>query len=201
MALSDDFGMYYCSTYVGYRDPEHGVLPFQIEAVTHDNNVMNLRAMSGSDRETVGFSDAALDALVFHGTVRYPSGDYVNKSVHHSDARLILELPDSKFIKYRNRFHWISYCANRSTKKGITSRRMTGLPVYDWDTLAAFFSEESYPEVSGGVFLKTDDDLRYKDVYIGKFVGEGIELFPEAAHLVRSVTREYPGCQVEVSTS
>lgn len=201
MALSDDFGMYYCSTYVGYRDPEHGLLPFQIEAVTHDNNVMNLRAMSASDRETLGFSDDALDALVFHGTVRYPNGNYENRSVPHTDDKLVLELPDSRYIKWRNRYYWVSYRANRSTKKGLTSRRVCGMPVFDWDTIAEFFSERKYPEVSGNVFLKTDDDLRYKDVYIGKFVGEGIELFPEAAHLLRSVSQEYPECQTVVSTS
>lgn len=199
MSLSDDFGMYYNNTYVGYNHPTLGLLPLNIEGVGHDSSVMNLREMSSSERETIGFSDAALDALTFHGTFYDPNqGTYVTEVIPYNSSRLVLDLPDPKFIKWRNQYYWVSYRANRSTKKGITHRRMAGMPAFDWNILAEFFKTQPVEGVRGGVYLQVGTDLRYKDVYIGTISGSSIELFAEAAHLLRSVTREFPECQVLV---
>lgn len=202
MSLSDDFGMYYGGTYVGYRLPYGRVVPFNVESVSHDNNIFDLRSVPREDRDAAMFSDEALGALQFYGTIMKGPDNYESVQVNHDDPRLVLDLPDSKFIKYRGRYYWISYRAQRSTKKGVTNRRLTGLPNFNWEIMYLFFSNEPLEGVKGGVFLKTDDDLRYKDVYIGKFLSDtSIELFAEAAHLQRAVTREVTGCQVTVQSA
>lgn len=205
MSLSEDFGMYYGSTFVGYRNRDGEIEPFSIDTVSFDERVLSLRELSRAERERVGYTEEAMNALVFHGAV-YNGGSYEARAIKHSDPNLVLELPDSKFVKIRNTFHWVSYRANRTTKKGLTQRRVCGLPSFTWENILEFLSEKVHPETFGNVFLKTGDDLRYKDVYIGKFIGEPtdgghiIELFPEASHLSRAVSREIPNCQVTVQT-
>ena len=207
MSLSEDFGMYFGGTFVGYRNSDGVIEPFSVDTVSHDNRVLDLRELSRSERDRVGYTEEAMDALVFHGSI-YNGGEYASRAIKHSDPNLVLELPNSKFVKIRNKFHWVSYRANRTTKKGLTQRRVCGLPSFTWENVLSFLSETPLPETFGNVFLKTDDDLRYKDVYIGKFIGEAsadgvhvIELFPEASHLSRAVSREIPNCQITIQAA
>lgn len=200
--LTDDFSMYYSGTYVGLKDEAGVVQPFQIDAITHDNSVLDFSEMTRQQRDRAAYSQEAEDALLFHGTVMGADGQYRNVSISHTDPNLVLDLPEPAYVKIGSTFIWASYRANRSTKKGLTQRRICSRFLFRWENIKAFFNQTQYPEVIGGVFLRVGSDLRYKDVSIGNFVSDdAIEVFAEARHLVRFLAKELPQCQISVSTS
>ena len=201
MSLSEDFGMYYNSTYVGYRKPDGSVVPFYVESVEHDNDVLDLSSLDGQAYSAIAYSDVALNALRFYGILTNSDGRNMGKSVCVNEGKLVFELPDSRYIKYLNQYYWVSYRAQRTTKKGISARRITGVPNFDYTVVAAMFSEVNDENIIGNCFLKKGDELHYKGVHVGDYGegGDSIVLVPEASHLVRPVQRELPQCQISVS--
>lgn len=199
--LTDDFSMYYSGTYVGLKDAAGKIQPFQIDAVTHDNSVLDFSEMTRAQRDRAAYSQEAEDALVFHGTTIGDDGNYRNVTISHTDPNLVLDLPEPAFVKIGSNFVWASYRANRSTKKGLTQRRICNNFRFSWENIKSFFNRTEYPEVIGGVFLRLNSDLRYKDVSIGKFISDdAIEVAAEARHLVRFLAKELPQCQITVTT-
>ncbi|QQG33701.1 hypothetical protein PQC34_gp033 [Cronobacter phage A24] len=188
MALHDDFAMYYNGTYVGYRK-EGDVVPFYIEAVDTDRSIFDYSEATESEM----FGDLALSALTFYGNI---DGNRVN--INHDDPNLVLEMPDSKYIQFRGRYYWVSWRANRSTKKGMGQRRLSGLPHFNTEVARAMFSERSAPNVIAGCLLRQNNELHYKGVVVGSINDNEVVLVPEAAHLLRFVSREMQECQVSV---
>lgn len=188
MALHDDFAMYYNGTYVGYRK-EGDVVPFYIESVDTDRSMFDFTEATESEM----FGDLALSALQFYGNI---GGNRV--CIGHDDPDLVLEMPDSKYIQFRGRYYWVSWRANRSTKKGMSQRRLSGLPQFNNEVARAMFSEQPAPNVIAGCLLRQNNELHYKGVVVGSINDNVVELVPEASHLSRFVGREMPECQVTI---
>lgn len=188
MALHDDFAMYYNGTYVGYRK-DGDVIPFYVEAVDTDRELFDYSEASESEM----FGEQALSALQFYG-----SADGNRMNVNHDDPNLVLEMPDSKYIRYRGRYYWVSWRANRSTKKGMGQRRLSGIPGFNFEVAKAMFSERPVPNVIAGCLLRQNNELHYKGVVVGSINDNEVVLVPEASHLLRFVSREMEECQVSV---
>lgn len=196
MAMSDDFHMYFNGTYVGLNR-EGYIMPFYVEMIENDSSIFDY----DDHPESEWFGELALSALNFRGILTDTDGRNRQVVINHDDPDLVLEMPDSKYIQYRQRYYWVSWKANRSTKKGLCSRRLVGLPNFNYDVAAAMFSIEPVPNVYGGCLLIQGNELHYKGVVVGSVDGEAITLVPEAAHLLRLVTREIPQCQTTVATA
>lgn len=194
MAMSDDFHMYFNGTYVGLNR-EGYIVPFYIEMIQNDSAIFDY----DDHPESEWFGDLALSAITFRGVVNNPDGSTSQVSINHDDPDLVLEMPDSKYITYRGRYYWVSWKANKSTKKGLCSRRLSGMPTFNNETVAAMFSIESVPNVYADCLLITGNELHYKGVVVGSFNDNNIVLVPEAAHLLRLVSREIPQCQTTVA--
>lgn len=200
--LHDDFGMYFGGTFVGYRNSDGKVYPFQVGHVSNDDELYDRNSVPRDQRDRADHGDDAHNALVFHGTAFLPNGRTREMSVHLNRGQLILELPDSRYIKLGERHVWVQYRSNRSTKKGIESRKLV-LPRsigFDHRVVAALYDESPDNLVFGGVFLKCSDGrLEYKGVTIGEIdVRNNISLDPDAQHLQRTLQREIPNCQITV---
>lgn len=189
MALHDDFAMYYNGTYVGYRK-EGDVVPFYIEAVDTDRSLFDFSEASEAEM----FGDQALSALTFYGNI-----DGNRATINHDDPNLVLEMPDSKYIQFRGRYYWVQWRANRSTKKGMGQRRLSGIPQFNSEIARAMFSEHAAPNVIAGCLLRQNNELHYKGVVVGSINGNEVVLVSEAAHLLRFVSREMQECQVSVA--
>lgn len=188
MALHDDFAMYYNGTYVGYRQ-EGDIVPFYIEAVDTDRSLFDFSEATEAEM----FGEQALSALTFYGSI---GGN--RATINHDDPNLVLEMPDSKYIQFRGRYYWVQWRANRSTKKGMGQRRLSGIPQFNYEIAKAMFSEQPVPNVIAGCLLRQNNELHYKGVVVGSINDNAVELVPEASHLLRFVTREMLECQVSV---
>lgn len=194
MAMTDDFHMYYNGTYVGLNR-EGYIVPFYVEMVENDNSIFDY----DDHPESEWFGDLALSALNFRGIITEADGRNRQLVINHDDPDLVLEMPDSKYIMFRERYYWVAWKANKSTKKGLCSRRLAGLPNFSHEVAAAMFSIESVPNVYADCLLIQGNELHYKGVVVGTVNDSNIVLVPEAAHLLRLVTREIPQCQTTVA--
>ena len=204
--LHDDFGMYYSSTYVGVRQPNGKVNVMFVESVQNDDEMFNLRNYpSGRARQAAEFGDDAYNAMVFHGNVSNGgSGRGNSRSVSVASDTLVFDLPDPKYIKIDNQYHWASYRANRSTKKGLSDRRFNCGIRLTPRVAYAMFNNEPDENIIGGIFLRNGNKLDYKGVPIGDVNGNNVTLYAEAAHLTRVLQQEWPECQIvleEVASS
>lgn len=188
MALHDDFAMYYNGTYVGYRQ-DGDVVPFYIEAVDTDRSIFDISEATEAEM----FGEQALSALTFYGN---KGGN--RATINHDDPNLVLEMPDSKYIQFRGRYYWVQWRANRSTKKGMGQRRLSGIPQFNNEVARAMFSELPVPNVIAGCLLRQNNELHYKGVVVGSINDNEVVLVPEASHLLRFVSREMAECQVSV---
>lgn len=200
MALSEDFNMYYGATYIGYRRDDNKVVPFYVEGVSHNNDRLDLEGLSSREYNRVAYSDDAIDALDFSGVIENANGDNQRITIGHNDPRLIFEMPDSKYVLLRNVYHWISWRSNRSTKKGMCQRRISGAPQFNFNLAKAMFDETPAAGVIGNCLLHKGEELHYKGVIIGSWIGDEISLVPEASHLLKLVNKEIPECQTTVQT-
>ena len=107
-------------------------------------------------------------------------------------------MPDSKYIQFRGRYYWVQWRANRSTKKGMGQRRLSGIPQFNFEIARAMFSERPVPNVIAGCLLRQNNELHYKGVVVGSINDNEVVLVPEASHLLRFVSREMSECQVSV---
>lgn len=190
MALHDDFAMYYNGTYIGYRDDDD-IVPLLVDSVRTDISVFDYH--DASDKEI--YSDEALNALVFYCVMH--NGEVT--TVKYNDPNLVLEMPDSQYIELNGRYYWVSWRASRSTKKGLTGRRLTGAPRFGYIIAERMFSTKPVENIFGGCMAKVGADLMYKGVLIGEWVSDTeLEINHEAQHLVKYINKEIPDCTVTV---
>lgn len=197
MSLHDDFGMYYNGTFIGYRNNDGTVSPFLVEAVSNDSDMFNLRNYPSSQRQSAEHGEDAYNALVFHGRVINGSRRGGGRQVSMVDDKLIFELPDPKYIKFDNQYYWVSYRANRSTKKGMCSRRINCRLSFTDTVAVLMFGTTEDPNILG-CFLRKGENLDYKGTPVGQITGNNVMLFREAGHLSRLLKQEWPECQVTV---
>lgn len=196
MSLHDDFGMYYNTTFVGVKDADGHISPFWIEHVSNDDGMVDLEEVSNADAH----GDMAYEALVFNGQLTRPDGQVVRHAESMIDNRLVLDSPDPQYVKIRNRYHWVSYRASRSTKKGLCDRRIVSTALFNHELVSALFNQGDDENIIGRVFLKRGNELEYKGVVIGEVNGDNFTLVAEAAHLAREIQKELPECQITVLT-
>lgn len=204
MSLAEDFGMYYSGTYIGIRH-EGKIVPFYVEAIDHDSSVINYRGMSESDRQAVEYSDEGMNALRFHGIIAPTGNESAMTVISHADDLLVFDLPDPKYIHHRGRYLWVTYRAQRSTKKGLSSRRVSGVANFTGAVAAALFDDTPDPNIIGGCMVRQGSDLHYKGVPVADLTVSGgiitnVSLFAEAKHLAKFIEREIPSCQVDIQT-
>lgn len=202
MSLHDDFGMYYNGTYIGYRQNNGTVLPFLVDSVSNNSDMFSLRNYPAHERQRMEHGEEAHNAMVFNGSIIGTGRNNRNgRSVGMSEDRLVFDLPDPRYVKFDNLYYWVSYRANRSTKKGMCSRRIN-CQLNFGDTLATLMWDNT-PDANivGGCFLKHGNKLDYKGVPVGELDGVNVVLYSEAAHLSRLLQQEWPECQVTVEPS
>lgn len=198
MSLHDDFGMYYNGTYIGYRQNNGKVVPFAVDAVSNDSDLFNLRNYPSHQRQAMEHGEEAYNAMVFHGHVVQSTRSRVSKAVSITEDRLVFDLPDPKYIKLDGAYYWCSYRANRSTKKGMCSRRISCQLAFTDQIAILMFDETPDENVIGRIFLRNGDKLDYKGTPVGQLNGNNVTLFTEAAHLSRVLQQEWPECQITV---
>lgn len=197
MSLHDDFGMYYNGTFIGYRQNNGKVIPFAVDSVSNDGDLFSLRNYPSSQRPRMEHGEEAYNALVFNGTL-YDGRNRNGRSVGIAEDRLVFDLPDPKYVKVGNQYHWVSYRANRSTKKGMCSRRIACALAFSDQIAALMYDETPDENVIGRVFLRNGSKLDYKGTPVGQLDGVNVTLFTEAAHLSRVLQQEWPECQITV---
>lgn len=197
MSLHDDFGMYYNNTYIGVQQASGVVLPMWVDHVSNDSEKFNLRNYPQNRRRQMEHGEEAYNALVFNGNV-YDGRNYHQRSISMDSNLLIFDLPDPKYIKIGSNFHWVSYRANRSTKKGMNERRWSSNTPLNATSAFQMFNNNQHDEVIGGIFLKRGNVLCYKGVCIGDLADTAVDLYPDAAHLQRVLEQEWPECQITV---
>ncbi|UIW10516.1 hypothetical protein PQC38_gp040 [Aeromonas phage BUCT695] len=193
MSLCDDFHMYYSGTFVGVVGRNSVIEPFYVDGVSYNPNIMDL------DNEPMSrvYSDEAIQALTFTGT-RYSGESRNTRTIPYAD--LVLEMPDSKYIKLGNSYHWVTYRSQKSTKKGLCSRRLTGVGNVNERVVYELFNGSDDNCIVANVFYINGDNLNYKGVPVGNINAARTEasLVHDAAHLKRFVEKEFGGCQVTV---
>ncbi|MCS5736904.1 hypothetical protein, partial [Herbiconiux daphne] len=140
----------------------------------------------------------AYNALVFNGSL-HPAGSRSRQmSVNVNREQLVFDLPDPRYIRLNGRYHWVSYRPNRSTKKGLCSRRVSGVPQFTNVVVHELYNQGTDENIIGGCFLRQGTNLDYKGVAIGNIDGNNITLVNEASHLARVLQRELPNCQITI---
>lgn len=197
MSLHDDFGMYFGNTYIGVRQSNGKVYPMWVESVQNDSDLFNLRSIPSSQRAAAEHGDEAYNALVFYGNV-FNGRSRNHREVGMASDTLVFDLPDPKYIKVGDAYHWASYRANRSTKKGLSDRRFSCSVRLTEQIAMAMFNDVEDENIIGGIFLRNGNKLDYKGVPVGDVDGVNVVLYAEAAHLARVLTAEWPECQITV---
>lgn len=201
--IHQDYSMYYGGTFVGYRQG-NVILPFNVnECSISDSFLSRVNSLPRSQFDSIAFGQEAYEEMTFHGRTFNPeTGRETNKAVSSTDSNLVLDLPDPTYIKMENgSFVWVSYHANRSTKKGIDARKVCFSSRNVRLTKQVVFQmyNPECPEVFGRVLVKNGNKLGYKGVHVGNFPDTtSIVLKFEAKHLFNLVQKEFPECQVVV---
>lgn len=193
MSLAEDFSMYYGGSYVGIKRGDD-VLPFLVNEVYTDSDIYSNTGDSEQD-----YSEEAEDALVFRGEIVQNNGDTRSARISYRDEDLILELPDPKYIKIRRGFIWVTFRPSRSTKKGLTNRKVSGISNLTNEVLRKIFSKEEPEEVMFGCYLKRSGKLYYKGMEIGTFEGDNYTICKEATFHAKVLSGRLEGCQIHVT--
>lgn len=192
MALYEDFNMYYSSTYVGYTDESGDNHAFFVDHVTYDREVYDFEAHQNSELEK--------DSLLFIGWLT----DGQTRKISINDPNLSLEMPNSQYIRNNGMLVWVSWTANRSTKKGMAARRIKTTPIHmrlTHSVAESMFSQNPQEDIFSEVLAKDGDHLVYKGVTIGNWEGQVITLDSSASYLKAFVEEEVQGCLVNIVNS
>lgn len=140
MSLRDDYNMYYGGTWVGFR-PEGSdiVRPFCVQDVSYSTRRFNPQS------EAERYGEQAIEALKFMGYY-VQDGDHVQAEGFLGDGRFVLDNPDLGYVTVGGRKIWTTYRPHRSTKKGLTPRRVAGWP--NGGRAEREFLENLYKDVS-----------------------------------------------------
>lgn len=166
MSLRDDFNMYYNSTTVGYR-VDGLLVPFVIT---------DIRMGRGFDNDD--FSNEAVSALKFSGYYNNDRGQVIEVTVPHDDENLVLEMPELGYILYRDKPMFLYWKPQRSTKKGMCGRRISGHNGrfnYEMSQIIYKMVNDNPMELTR-YFLKHENNLHYKGRIIGTYEGDVITL-------------------------
>jgi hypothetical protein len=212
--LSEDFNMYYSSSYIGYRDaPGETILPFYIEAVNFrdDDEIVNeFRDYQGDlsdsyyDSEYYNdYSEMAYPDLIFSGIVYNYDGTNTYRTVAgYRSENLVFDNPLSCFVRYSQEGRsktWFTYRTNRSVKKGVANNRISvglGSP----HTMLDIFKSFSMTQLERDYWVSEDGFICYRhNVIVGKIEGDQVTLDPEATHLTEDIEELFPQCQITVA--
>lgn len=194
MSLAEDFSMYYSGSYVGVNH-EGQVVPFLVNEVYSNRDIYNPSNFSREERRSMEYSKISEDSLVFRGDLLLQH-ETIQKDISFRDEDLILETPDPKYIKVRGGWSWITFRPSRTTKKGITNRKLVGVPSMTSSVLRKIFSEEEHDEVISGCYLKHNGKILYKGLIIGEYEGNNFTICRDAIYHGKILERKVEGCQV-----
>lgn len=174
-ANAGDLNMYYSETYVGYRLGEH-VVPFYIRGVVSSRN-----------------------GPKYIGHIVQWDGESRSHECLLSDDNLVLDTPEVGYVKVGRNWKWLTMAmTQRSTKKGITSRRLSGgISMNDSVALEIYKRNE---EVNGDYirlhFNKMSDGLHYKGVKVGSIENRRLALKRKFRYLTNYINRIFPNLTV-----
>ena len=170
-ANAGDLNMYYSETYVGFRVGGH-IVPFYVRGVT---------------------STRSGPKFVGH-IVNWDNGEDRSAEVLFGDDNLILETPEIGYAKVGRSYVWLTLAmTQRSTKKGLTSRRLDGeVRLNDAVALEIYKRHE---EVNGDYirlhFHRKSGTLEYKGVPVGTISDNTLSLKRKFRYLTRYINRIY----------
>lgn len=182
MSLASDFGMYYRSTYIGYRTSSGRVIPFYVSEV------------SGGDGS---HSEESQQDLVFHGVCIYDDRS-TERNVRLGDGLLVLELPELGYIQVNGRHLWITYRPIHQASKGLSGRRVVGTGIGNNTAKAIYKALHDQPDNLARQFHKTDTTMSYKGRQIGTIEGTTLTLLKVGEYLVPYVGKVFPELTVQV---
>lgn len=184
MSLAEDFTMYYGGSYVGLKKGDD-VIPFLVQEVYMKDGVL-------------GYSQEAEEGLVFRGEEIH-RGETISLDISFKDDNLILDTPNPKYIQtQRGADLWITFRPNRTTKKGITNRKIVGVNNVSNEVIIKIFSNKHHKDVIMGCYLKKDGTIFYKGLKIGEYEGDVFSIYEEASYHAKILSAEVSGCQIQL---
>lgn len=178
MSLASDMGMYYRSTYIGYRTSGGRVLPFYVHEVEGQGN---------------DYSQESMDSLVFTGIVLYDDREQ-HKSVELASGSLVLELPELGYIIVNNRPRWLSYKPVQQASKGLSSRRLVGSTLNGGVAKLIFKAVHEQPDNLARQFCFHNGKILYKGLNIGTIEGDVYTV--SCQYLVPYLSKAFPDLNV-----
>ena len=192
MSLRDDFSMYYGGTWLGYRPAGSEVIyPFCVQDVGYSSRRFNPTS------EAERYSEQAIAALKLVGY--YWNGeDNVSVEGFIGDGMFVLDNPELGYVTVNGNKVWTTYRPHRSTKKGLTARRVAGWPSGGRNERE--FLLNLYRDVSTMVDpnerlfdLRENGRLNYKGRHIATESDGVMSVNPAFNHVKPFILKAFPG--------
>lgn len=188
MSLQADFGNYYGGTWVRFSS-NGKIFPFYVDHVR-----------TGNDFADEDYSEESINNLRFVGNILGEDGRLRQATKTISEG-LVLKMEELGYITYQDRKVWLSWRPQRSTKKGLCGRRISGSP--ERNQLSASIVKEIFDSWEKTTplqrqFATNEGNLLYKGREVGTVDGDNYELLPEFSYLQESILKSFENAKCGV---